>query len=211
MKRAGPPTGAAGGGASKAPAYGGPRKPRGGDSDDDFGASQNSFEDDLMAMDEFLDDQQLLMDMDDSPAAQEKRWARPSVEGFDPKTVDLAFQWLDIDVCSEDILPSNPSGGPCVGCRSNPKAPAVRLYGVTQDGKSVLAYAHGFTPYFYVALPPSADLTDGALMNLRKALDQKVCMACAVLRHTTVVQHQPLPPRQTQFRFLTSAPPCTPR
>lgn len=32
--------------------------------------------------------------------------------------------------------------------------PTLRLFGVTQEGHSVLAHIHGFRPYFYVAAPP---------------------------------------------------------
>jgi len=129
-----------------------------------------------MAMDEYLDDPELLADLDGSPEHQEKRWARPSAENYDPKTTDLAFQWMDIDMYSaREPLRVNPSGAAPVGSL-NPPVPIVRMYGVTQEGRSVLAHIHGFTPYFYVALPPSADLSDSALMNLRKTLDLKVRM-----------------------------------
>lgn len=32
--------------------------------------------------------------------------------------------------------------------------PTLRLFGVSQEGNSVLAHIHGFRPYFYVAAPP---------------------------------------------------------
>lgn len=170
MKRTGPYNNAGGGG--KAP-YGGPKKPRGGDSDDDFGGSQTTFEEDLMLMDDMLDDPELLMEIDGSPEHQEKRWARPHADDFDPKTSELSFQWLDIDHFNGTVLEVNPSGAAPQGSRVGP-VPIIRIYGTTKEGRSVLAYCHGFTPYFYVALPPSADLSDSALLNLRKALDQKV-------------------------------------
>lgn len=31
--------------------------------------------------------------------------------------------------------------------------PALRLFGVTAEGNSVLAHIHGFQPYFYIAAP----------------------------------------------------------
>ncbi len=31
--------------------------------------------------------------------------------------------------------------------------PIVRVYGVTEDGHSVVAHVHGFMPYFFVAVP----------------------------------------------------------
>ena len=38
---------------------------------------------------------------------------------------------------------------------TDPKTgPVLRLFGVNAEGNSVLAYIHGFKPYFYVAAPP---------------------------------------------------------
>ena len=85
----------------------------------------------------------------------------------------LAFQWLDIDMTSGDPLPANPSGGEVLGSHEGP-VPIVRLYGVTREGTSVLASIHGFTPYIYASLPPSMDIGDGALAQLRIALDSRV-------------------------------------
>jgi DNA polymerase delta subunit 1 len=31
--------------------------------------------------------------------------------------------------------------------------PSLRLFGVNQNGNSVLAHVHGFKPYFYIAAP----------------------------------------------------------
>jgi len=195
MKRAGQP----------AP-YGGPKKARGGDSDDDFGGSQTTFEEDLMAMDEYLDDPELLADLDGSPEHQEKRWARPSAENYDPKTTDLAFQWMDIDMYSaREPLRVNPSGAAPVGSL-NPPVPIVRMYGVTQDGRSVLAHIHGFTPYFYVALPPSADLSDSALMNLRKTLDLKVRNYRLDASHSSPRASHPFPPSKSTLNNNKTVP-----
>jgi DNA polymerase delta subunit 1 len=70
-------------------------------------------------------------------------------------------------------LETNPAGGEVVGLREGP-VPVIRLYGVTRQGRSVLATVHGFTPYFYVSLPASADLSDSALGQLRVILDQRL-------------------------------------
>ena len=52
--------------------------------------------------------------------------------------------------------------------------PVIRFYGVTSEGTSVMVSVHGFTPYFYVSLPPSIDLNDTFLGAARNALDQRV-------------------------------------
>ena len=60
---------------------------------------------------------------------------------------------------------------------------------------------HGFTPYFYVALPPSTDLSEGALGQLRTVLDQRVRerargdekrLSSFVLGITKIKEHQSL-------------------
>ena len=48
----------------------------------------------------------------------------------------IAFQQIEIE---ESIEPKH--------------GPTLRLFGVTQNGNSVLAHVHGFKPYFYIAAP----------------------------------------------------------
>ena len=38
------------------------------------------------------------------------------------------------------------------GCKDGPK-PIMRMYGVTENGNSVLCHVHGFVPYFFVPAP----------------------------------------------------------
>lgn len=57
------------------------------------------------------------------------------------------------------------------GARSGP-VPVLRLYGVTEDGHSVLTHVHGFHPYLYVPAPPGFTPEDCA--QFRVALDAKV-------------------------------------
>lgn len=86
----------------------------------------------------------------------------------------LAFQWMDIDIISGSPLDANPDGSSdLVGSREN-IVPVIRLFGVTREGRSVLTFVHGFTPYFYVAFPPSIQFDDMALGQLRVALDQRI-------------------------------------
>lgn len=110
----------------------------------------------------------------DSSDAQESRWSRPPMrEGFDPKVHSLEFHWLDIDTVNGDPLLTNPAGGAVLGASEGP-VPIIRLYGVTQDGQSVMAHVHGFTPYFYVSFGGTTQLTDALLTQLRINLDARV-------------------------------------
>lgn len=48
--------------------------------------------------------------------------------------------------------------------------PVLRIYGVTEEGHSVMAHVHGFEPYFYVECPEELRTPDG-LDEFRKALE----------------------------------------
>eukprot|EP00434_Breviolum_minutum_P041516 symbB.v1.2.036930.t1/scaffold5332.1/size28346/3 len=48
--------------------------------------------------------------------------------------------------------------------------PVLRIYGVTEEGHSVLAHVHGFEPYFYVECPEELQTPDG-LDAFRQALE----------------------------------------
>ena len=97
---------------------------------------------------------------------------------------------MDIDMTSGSPLASNPDGGDILGSREGP-VPVVRLYGVTRDGQSILANIHGFTPYFFVALPVSADLSESALGLLRLALDQRVRSYPMVSHGAYAIRYRP--------------------
>lgn len=73
---------------------------------------------------------------------------------------------------SGDPLAKNPAAGRAVpGSKSRP-VPIIRLYGVNDDGNSVLLHVHGFTPYFYVVPPPG--FKKEHLGAFRSALDYQV-------------------------------------
>ena len=166
-----------------------PKKPRGGEDSPDM-----TFEDELMMMEEadgfenFIewDEQEDRAVSDD----QSHRWNRPVAPVFNPdesslgkcmqriiwvifsKSPSTVFQWLDIDMTSGQPWLSNPVGE-IVGSKEGP-VPVIRLYGVTSSGVSIMLSVHGFTPYFYVSLPSSIDLTETFMGALRTALDQRV-------------------------------------
>ncbi|KAG2070221.1 hypothetical protein BDR04DRAFT_1100449 [Suillus decipiens] len=71
-------------------------------------------------------------------------WARPNIPSINEKRDSIVFQQIDIDETTDY------SNGSIV----------LRLFGVTEDGNSVLAYVTGFLPYFYVAVPRGFDESD---------------------------------------------------
>jgi DNA polymerase delta subunit 1 len=48
----------------------------------------------------------------------------------------------------------------------------IRMYGVTEEGFSVCCHVHGFSPYFYVALPDK--FTHQHCGEFKKALNQAI-------------------------------------
>ncbi|EIN06111.1 delta DNA polymerase [Punctularia strigosozonata HHB-11173 SS5] len=64
-------------------------------------------------------------------------WARPALRPIDEKRDSIIFQQIDIEYHTE-----NSSGGV-----------TLRMFGVTEDGHSVLAHVYDFDPYFYIPVP----------------------------------------------------------
>mmetsp|Transcript_66272 Transcript_66272/g.177460 ORF Transcript_66272/g.177460 Transcript_66272/m.177460 type:complete len:291 (-) Transcript_66272:641-1513(-) len=90
------------------------------------------------------------------PERSKKQWCRKPVENLDTKTTAISFQQMDTDYyvavpradmqgfAQQQGLSYKTYGG---------AVPVMRLYGVTQDGHSVIAHIHGYDPYFYVQAP----------------------------------------------------------
>lgn len=126
-------------------------------------------------------------DVEDSEM-QSGRWIRPRSAVHDPTTQPLIFQWLDIDMISGAPLTRNPAGGDVVGS-IDAIVPIVRLYGVTQEGESVMACIHGVTPYFYASFSGFNDLNDFNLGLIRAAMDSRVSSIDNFVFSTSDVRH----------------------
>ncbi len=116
-----------------------------------------------------------IMNMMGLSASQVQRWKRTAIPSslnpqqqssssasFHPDQ-DLHLQWLDIDLISGSPLSTNPNptkrhviGG------STGEVPIIRIYGVTENGHSAVAFLHGYTPYGYFALPEGYEMTNYA-------------------------------------------------
>ena len=142
----------------------------------------SSFEEELMMMEEMeqeelANNEAQLMEMGDENEADididivnSRKWQRP-VQVVDPQTDNLAFQWLDIDMATGE--PWRTPQGEIFGSTEGP-VPVIRLYGVTNEKTSVMLSVHGFTPYMYVSLPASLDLSEQCLAAIRATLDMKI-------------------------------------
>ena len=140
------------------PSGSGPKRPRGGadDEDDEF-------------VDAMIDDEEAMLAeeaQEEAPPPEEEegvvavlgskdikamaqRWKRPALPNWDPATHEITFQQIEADYTVDAVVPE-------LAGRDFPEARAavVRMYGVTDDGHSVMAHVHGFCPYFYVRAPP---------------------------------------------------------
>ncbi|XP_075742862.1 DNA polymerase delta 1, catalytic subunit [Rhipicephalus microplus] len=131
----------------------GSKKSRKQNDDDD---EPMDFEAELALMEQQLSEEQAMDDVDSQESVAgpadvctSVRWARPPLDTpWDPLARSLEFQQLDLDHYLGEPLPGMPgmSRGPI---------PIVRMFGVTDDGHSVLCHVHGFLPYFYVEAPPN--------------------------------------------------------
>lgn len=80
------------------------------------------------------------------------KWSRPDAQKLNPLTDPLVFQQIDIDHYvgqAKDGMPGAKEG-PC---------PVMRMFGITENGASVMCHVHGFAPYFYIQ-PPSGFKSD---------------------------------------------------
>ncbi|CAF4237180.1 unnamed protein product, partial [Rotaria magnacalcarata] len=79
------------------------------------------------------------------------KWARPDIPSIDPLKEKLVFQQIDLDTYTDT------DGTPNILDKSRPHArghnTVIRLYGVTDEGHSIMAHLHGYIPYFYASLP----------------------------------------------------------
>ena len=79
------------------------------------------------------------------------KWSRPDIPTINPATDKLVFQQVDLDTYIDT------DGTPVVLDKSHPHVrghhTVIRLYGVTDEGYSIMAHLHGYIPYFYASLP----------------------------------------------------------
>ncbi|KAL5962055.1 DNA polymerase delta catalytic subunit, partial [Taenia solium] len=116
------------------------------------GLQPSDFEVELMVLDENeVTDEAMLVDESDVVTADTsmtlpRTWQRPPILPFDAAKEKLVFQQMDIDFYKGPKLSAMP--GP-----NHSSVPIIRVYGVSENGHSVVAHIHGFMPYFYVAAP----------------------------------------------------------
>lgn len=109
--------------------------------------AQTTFADDLESMEPIL--------------TEASAWPRKPMRSIDRMKDSIAFQWVDIDMYD----------GPCLEQgKSSQKTAIFRMYGVTEEGNSVMMHVHGFLPYFYMTCPDQLNQSHAA--NVRQVLEQ---------------------------------------
>ncbi|KLO05308.1 hypothetical protein SCHPADRAFT_933696 [Schizopora paradoxa] len=84
---------------------------------------------------------------DDGPGSTDAEggsdsWSRPALKSINPKTDSIIFQQIDCEEYIEGL------------------ASHLRMFGVTEEGHSVLAQIEGFEPYFYIPAPRGFQTSD---------------------------------------------------
>ena len=84
-------------------------------------------------------------------------FARPPIDGSNLENSDFMFMQID---CDYYIIKENTG-----------QSPVIRMFGVTENGHSVLVHVHQFEPYFYVQMPAGFARDQENLELFRKELN----------------------------------------
>ncbi|VVC92461.1 unnamed protein product [Leptidea sinapis] len=133
--------------------------------DDDEDDIACTFEEQLAGMECDFDSPEVFGDGPENQVTNMK-WSRPSPPEINPKTDSLVFQQFDIDHYNGQPLQGMP------GSQLAP-VPIMRMYGITMSGHSVCCHLHGFTPYFYVTVPPN-NFNESSCNNLKTNLNRAI-------------------------------------
>lgn len=173
-----------------------PKRLRGGGFGDDEesapAADDELFDDDLVmatAEEEDIPEEALEEVKAKIPAKDQQRWKRPDLPedfGATAAVNDLNMQWIDMDVVvASKPLEKNPNSArkDVLGSKDG-QVPVLRCYGVDEEGHSVAAFLHGFTPYAYFAFPTAATTSKttttggecdaAALAEIRSVIDTRL-------------------------------------
>ncbi|KAA6362803.1 MAG: putative DNA polymerase delta catalytic subunit, partial [Streblomastix strix] len=89
-----------------------------------------------------------------NPKPDFSQYQRSKVGIVQDESRPLIFNWIDTDYTVID-KPFPGMSGQRVG-----KVPVIHLYGITDEGHTVLCNCHGFTPYLYIQCPSSINSDD---------------------------------------------------
>ncbi|CAF0813289.1 unnamed protein product [Rotaria sordida] len=125
------------------------KRPKRGNDDDD----EDFMNDDPAYDDADQENKENAVELGQGPAyeATNVKWSRPDIPSINCSTDKLIFQQIDLDTYTDS------DGTPHILDKSRPHVRGhntiIRLYGVTDEGYSVMAHLHGYIPYFYASVP----------------------------------------------------------
>ncbi|KAJ5993279.1 DNA polymerase delta catalytic subunit [Penicillium sp. IBT 35674x] len=131
-----------------------------------FGSSQpqkSQFESEVL--EKFTQD---IGDLKENNAEKDQQWERPPLPQWDPAKENVCFQQIDAE---EGRLPRG-------------DVMAVRLFGVTEAGQSVLLHVTGFQHYLYIAAP--VGFTEADCDPYRAFLETKIAQPSRVIEKVEV-------------------------
>ena len=118
-----------------------------------------------------------ISDLKQTNSEKDQVWARPPVVNFDPQRDSLTFQQIEAEE------------GTLYGGRTT-----VKLFGVTENGHSVMLHVTDFKHYLYVAAPISFQPKDceafKVYLETQLALSQPVIHSCQVVLRESIYQFQ---------------------
>ncbi|KAK7742178.1 DNA-directed DNA polymerase delta [Diatrype stigma] len=118
-----------------------------------------------------------ISDLKETNSEKDQAWERPPVVDFDPQRDSLTFQQIEAE---EGIL----HGGKAT----------VKLFGVTENGHSVMLHVTDFKHYIYVAAPVSFSPQDceafKAYLETRLAMHQPAIYSCQVVLRENIYRFQ---------------------
>ncbi|KAJ5166024.1 DNA polymerase delta catalytic subunit [Penicillium capsulatum] len=110
-------------------------------------------------------------DLKENNAEKDQQWERPALGEWDPAAENICFQQIDAE---EGRLPGDKM--------------AVRLFGVTEAGQSVLLHVTGFQHYLYIAAP--VNFTKEDCEPYRAFLEAKLGQSGPVIKSVQITMRE---------------------
>ena len=126
--------------------------------------TKTNFEEDL---------ERLTQEIKDAPEGsleKDQKWGRPPVMAFDVETDSISFQQIDIEESMDAT------------------GPTLRLFGVTDNGNSIMCHITGFLPYLYVPAPNGFKQTH--MRSFMAALENTVGVGGCLSAETKLVMRE---------------------
>mmetsp|Transcript_16058 Transcript_16058/g.17971 ORF Transcript_16058/g.17971 Transcript_16058/m.17971 type:complete len:1054 (-) Transcript_16058:969-4130(-) len=160
------------------------------------------FEDDFEELDADAIDIDQLEEFQEE--AEVQKFRKPLPSDFS-ESERLAFMQIDIDYYH----------GPSVLLEEREEQSILRMYGITQEGHSVMCHIHGFRPYIFVPVPTHmTELTPANLNFFREKLNQLLSKGrpeiavteIQVVEKSDIMNYQGPSPERKFFQIFTRFP-----